>query len=105
MNDKFKIDEKKYLEIKTYLERTLGHPIRDKNILAVGVNPLYHGQTKRLIEVGKYYADLEPGALSEMVIAIFETKLFCVCTENRGALQGLPYFFTRETVYKVIEGK
>jgi hypothetical protein len=105
MHEESKIDEQKYREIKTYLEKTLGYPIRDKKIAALGVNSLYHGQPKRLIEVGKNYSDLEPGSPSEKVIAIFETKLFCVCTESRGCLQGLPYFFTRETVYNVIEDK
>ncbi|MEE9442855.1 MAG: hypothetical protein V3V99_09340 [candidate division Zixibacteria bacterium] len=105
MREKSTIDEQKRREIKSYLEKTLGYPIRDKKIAALGVNPLYHDQPKRLIEVGKYYSDLEPGSPSEQVIAIFETKLFCVCTESRGCLQGLPYFFTRDTVYEVIEDK
>lgn len=94
-------DEKRYQEIKEYLEKTLGHPIKEKKIAAIGVNPLYHGQSKRLIEVGHSYADLEPNAPGEQVIAIFETKLFCVVTESRGAGRGLPYFFTRDTVYDV----
>ncbi len=95
------IDDKRYLEIKNYLEKTLGHPIKDKKIAAIGVNPLYHGQSRRVIEVGHFYTDLEPESPSEEVIAIFETKLFCVVTEKRGGGEGLPYFFTRETVYDV----
>ncbi|MEZ5360173.1 MAG: hypothetical protein R3F48_15255 [Candidatus Zixiibacteriota bacterium] len=95
------LDDQRYREIKEYLEKTLGHPIKDKKIAAIGVNPLYHGQSKRLIEVGYHYADLEPDSPSEQVIAIYETKLFCVVTEKRGACQGLPYFFTRDTIYDV----
>ena len=90
-------------EIKRYLEQTLGHEIMDKRIEAIGINPPYHGQSKRLIRVGTTYADLEPGAPEEQVIAIFETKLFCVVTKTRGAGTGLPYFFTRDTVFEVRE--
>ena len=90
-------------KLKSYLENLLGHPITDKRIKAIGVNPLFHGQSKQLIEVGQFYSDLEPGAPEEQVIAIFETKLFCVCTPQRGGGEGLPYFFTRQTVYEVIE--
>lgn len=96
------IDNNRYQEIREYLEKTLGHPIKNKKIAAIGVNPLYHGQSSRMIEVGHFYADLEPDAPSEQVLAIFETKLFCVVTESRGACRGLPYFFTRDTIYDVI---
>jgi len=95
------MDEEKREEIRLYLEKTLGHPVRKKHITALGVNPPYHGQGKRLLEVGNSYADLEPGSPSEKILAIFETKLFCVCTATRGAGEGLPYFFTRDTVYEV----
>ena len=91
-----------YSEIKTYIERMTGHRVRDKKIRAIGVNPLYHGTPKRLLEVGRYYADLEPGAPAQKIVAIFETTLFCVCTPERGAGTGLPYFFTRESVYTVV---
>ncbi|MCK5125689.1 MAG: hypothetical protein KAR42_05495 [candidate division Zixibacteria bacterium] len=96
------LSEKEYQRIKQYLEETLGHPIKSKRIAAIGVNPLYHGQNKRTIQVGSHYADLEPDSPSEQVIAIFETKLFCVVTEGRGNGEGLPYLFTRETVYDVM---
>lgn len=99
------LDDHEYQNIKNYLEDLTGKKVRGKKIRALGVNPLYHGQSKRLIEVGKYYADLEPEAPAEQVVAIFETTLFCVCTPSRGAGQGLPYFFTRESVYIVEEMK
>lgn len=94
-------DNTRYNEIKAYIENLTGHRVRDKKIRAIGVNPLYHGTPKRLLEVGHYYADLEPGAPSQKIVAIFETTLFCVCTPDRGAGIGLPYFFTRESVYRV----
>ena len=89
--------------IRLYLEKTLGHPVQAKIIKAIVVNPHYHGQPKRKIEVGQYCADLEPGRPRELVLAIFETKLFCVCTKERGAGEGLPYFFTRDTIRSVEE--
>ena len=95
------LDDQEFEKIRKYLEDLTGQKISDKKIRALGVNPPYHGQPKRLIEVGKYYADLEPEAPSEQVIAIYESKSFCVCTPNRGAGTGLPYFFTRDTIYIV----
>jgi len=94
-------DNTGYEEIKAYIEQLTRHRVRDKKIRAIGVNPLYHGTPKRLLEVGHYYADLEPGAPAQKIVAIFETTLFCVCTPERGAGTGLPYFFTRESVYCV----
>ena len=46
-----------------------------KKIAAIGVNPLYHGQSKRMIEVGHYYADLEPelvGAVERLIDFVAE---------------------------------
>ncbi len=97
------LDEARYEEIKGYIEKLTGQKVHAKKISAIGVNPPYHGQPKRLIEVGNIYADLEPGAPPEEILAIYESKSFCVCTAERGALKGLPYFFTRDTVYEVIE--
>lgn len=96
--------DKKYCALKEYIARTTNQKVRDKKIRALGVNPLYHGQPKRLLEVGQVYSDLEPGTPSERIVAIFEIQtLFCVCTPSRGAGEGLPYFFTRESVYRVEE--
>jgi len=97
------LDDARYDEIKRYIENLTGQKVHAKKIRAIGVNPPYHGQPKRLIEVGKTYADLEPGSPPEEIVAIYESKSFCVCTAERGALTGLPYFFTRDTVYEVIE--
>lgn len=97
------MDDREYQRIKEYIENLTGQKISSKKIMALGVNPPYHGQPKRLIEVGKFYAELEPGAPLEEVVAIFESKSFCVCTPDRGAGRGLPYFFTRDTVYLVKE--
>ncbi len=99
------IDDDEREKIRQYLENLTGQKVSDRKIRALGVNPPYHGQPKRLIEVGKSYADLEPGAPSEEILAIFESKSFCVCTATRGTGTGLPYFFTRDTVYRLEEIK
>ncbi|MDD3732388.1 MAG: hypothetical protein PHU88_08450 [candidate division Zixibacteria bacterium] len=88
-------------EIKKYLEQLLGQKLKDRPIRAIGVNPRYHGLPKRLIEEGGIYDNLEPGAPSERVLAIFEGTLFCVCTTGRGAGTGMPYLFHREDIYTV----
>jgi hypothetical protein len=88
-------------KIKKYLEQLLGQKMKDRHVRAIGVNAGYHGLPKMLIEEGKSYRDLEPGAPGERVIAIFEAAFFCVCTVSRGAGEGMPYLFHRRDVYKV----
>jgi hypothetical protein len=39
------------------------------------------------------------------VVAIFESVSYLVCTPDRGAGEGLPYFFTRNEVREVEEGE
>ncbi len=92
-------------KIRLYLEKLVDRPVRSKPIRAIVVSPLYHGQPKRRIEVGQCYSDLEPGEPSRQVVAIFESDSFLVCTPERGAGEGLPYFFTRNEVRKVEEGE
>jgi len=98
------MDERERQRIAEYLTKLVSRPIRDKRIKAIVVNPLHHGLPKRRIEVGQSYADLEPGAPSQRVIAIFESDSFLVCTPERGAGDGLPYIFTRQEVKSVEEG-
>ncbi len=97
------LDDKRHEEIRLYLEKLLKNKVLKKKIRAIVVNPLYHGSPKRKIEVGNYYADIEPEAPRQKVVAIFESRPFVVCTEERGAGEGLPYFFTREEVRRVDE--
>jgi hypothetical protein len=98
------MDDTERQQIADYLAKLLNRPVRDKRIKAITVNPLHHGLPKRRIEVDQHYADLEPGAPSQEVIAIFESDSFLVCTPERGAGEGLPYIFTRQEVKGVEEG-
>ena len=95
------IDPDKIEQYRLYLEKLFKQPVSGRRIISIEVNPLYHGQNRRTIEIGKSYTELEPGAGSETVIAIFESKSFLVVTENRGAGSGMPFIFTRDTVIRV----
>jgi len=55
------------------------------------------------IEVGSQCANLEPDAPSQLVVAIFESRSFIVCTPDHGTGKGMPYFFTRDEVKKVVK--
>ncbi len=98
MNEKplMEADERK--QVVDYLAKLMQRPVRDKRINAIEVNPLYHGSSRRRIEVGQHYADLEPDAPSQLVVAIFESDSFLVCTPERGYGEGVPYIFTRQEV-------
>jgi len=96
-----KTTQPQWEEILKYLRETMKAPVREKRIRAITVNPSNHWQPKMHIEVGKYYSNLEYGSPSELVVAIFESTVFYVCTPTRGAGQGLPYLFAREDVKQV----
>lgn len=89
--------------VKKRLEELTKTRIRAKRIKAITVNPSDHHLPKMKIEVGKICKTLEAGAPAERVLAIFESTLFMVVTENRGLDRGLPYFFFRGDVRDVVE--
>ena len=101
MSERPLIEADKRKQVTDYLAKLMRRPVRDKRIKAIEVNPLYHGYSRRRIEVGQYYADLEPGAPSQLVVAIFESDSFLVCTPERGCGEGVPYIFTRQEVRDV----
>ena len=98
------MDKNEHKRIAAYLAKLMNRPVRNKRIKSIDVNPLHHGLPRRRIEVGKHYADLEPDAPAQLVVAIFESDSFLVCTPERGAGEGLPYIFTRAEVKGVEEG-
>lgn len=95
------ISDEEREKIKEYLEGYVQGKVREKKIKSMRVNMSYKGRPYVVIEVGKYYSDLEPGAPREQVIAIFESESFLVCTRERGAMHGPPYYFIRENVREV----
>ena len=97
------ISDEERLKIQAYLEGSVLGKVRDRKIKSIRVNMSYGRQPYLTIEVDKYYSDLEPGAPNQQVIAIFESDSFLVCTRERGAGQGLPYYFIRENVRQIIE--
>jgi hypothetical protein len=88
-------------QIKGYLEEAFDMKIRDRAIRAIKVNPTQQALPPLDVRVGRPCANLEPGAASEEVLAIFDSTVFLVCTPSRGAGRGLPYFFAREDVRNV----
>jgi hypothetical protein len=88
-------------EMAAYLEKLFGKPVSRRPIRRIEVNPPFHGQGRRFVTVGELSADLEPGAPSETVLAIFESMSYLVCTAERGAGKGMPYIFTRDAVVRV----
>ncbi len=97
------ISDEERLKIQAYLEGSVLGKVRDRKIRSIRVNMSYKQQPHLIIEVGKSYSDLEPGAPDQQVIAIFESDSFLVCTRERGAGQGLPYYFIRANVREVRE--
>jgi len=95
------ISEERREEIRAGLEKSIGVSVRKKTIKSIGVNPRQRSIPKMIIEVGKKYSGLEPGSPEEEIIAIFESTLFCVCTESRGTGGNPPYYFLREDVFSV----
>jgi hypothetical protein len=84
--------------LRAHLVRTLKVPVYDTRIRAITVNPMSRHQPKMRIEVGRHYANLEPDAPPEEVVAIMESKLYLVITPTRGYFQGMPYLFMRPDV-------
>ncbi len=95
------LSEKDRQEVIKYLEELTSNKIRPVKIKAIIVNPFNHKLPKMHIEVGKIYRNLEPDRPPEKILAIFEGKIFMVCTEQRGFKKGLPYFFVRQEVLNV----
>jgi hypothetical protein len=83
-------------------ERALKVPVQTRKIRAIEVVSVYHWQPKLYIEVGKPCADLWKDTPPELVLAIFESRSFLVCTPDHGIERGAPHIFTRDDVRKVI---
>jgi hypothetical protein len=87
--------------VRNYLQQLTGARLHDREIKSIEVNPTQQALPPLRVEVGTVCSNLEPGAAPELVLAIFESTVFMVCTPTRGAGEGLPYFFAREDVRRV----
>ena len=104
MRDRFQPPDDSILdEIRQYLEKLIGARVLKRKIKTLGVRSKYRWQPDMKIEIGKYYSKLEPNSPKELVLAIFESSVFCVCTAERGMNKGMPYLFNKEDVYLVEE--
>ena len=95
------IDKINREEIRLYLEQLFGQPVEDDLFISITVNPPYHGQNQRTINVGQVVDSLEPGSPAEEILAIFESRSFLVVTPSRGAGSGMPYIFPRHTIISI----
>jgi len=82
-------------------EKTLNVPVQTRKIRAIEVVSSYHWQPRLFIEVGKACAGLWKDTPPEMVLAIYESRSFLVCTPEHGVERGTPHFFTRDDVRRV----
>ncbi len=89
--------------LRQHLINTFGLKIRPKVIRAIKVNSSYHWQPPLFIEVGKKCQSLVQDGPSEEIVAIFESTAFLVCTPDHGVKGGIPHFFSRQDVRRVLE--
>ncbi len=90
-----------FAAIRERLEKLLRHKIKPVQVRSIYINSSYHWQPSMTIEVGGWYANLEPESPSQQVLAIFDGTLFVVCTAERGMTSGMPYLYQRQDVREV----
>jgi hypothetical protein len=90
------LTESEYNNLKAVLQKSLrGQKIKDRKIKKIKVNSAMHWQPSMWVEVGKSCPHLEENGSSQMVLAIFESVSFMVCTPGHGGADTPPYFFAR----------
>lgn len=97
------LDYDQWESLRRKIDEALKPPVKRRRIKAIKVNSSYHWQPPLYIEVGKKVAYLEPDGGSEEIIAIYESTTFLVVTPEHGYRSGLPHFFAKEDVQRVVE--
>jgi hypothetical protein len=97
------LDPEQFEEIRRKLEATYNEAVSGRRIRGLRVNSSYRWQPPLHMEVGKYCSHLSPDGPPELVLAIYESRSFLVCTPEHGIKQGSPYIFTRADVKGVID--
>lgn len=85
------------------LEQTYQERVSGRRIKAIRVNSGHRWQPPLYIEVGQPCAHLTPDGPPELVMAIFESRSFLVCTPDHGIDRGAPHIFTRTDVRQVVD--
>ncbi|MEW5796471.1 MAG: hypothetical protein AB1772_08920 [Candidatus Zixiibacteriota bacterium] len=88
--------------LRAKLERVYQAPVSRRRIRAIRTNSAYRWQPPLYVEVGCTCAVLTKDGPPELVVAIFESDSFLVCTPDHGAECGSPHIFTRADVRQVI---
>ena len=82
-----------YEAIRRFASETLGWQFRERRVFALRYR---HNGTEALAQVGEHDID------GEIILAIFDSVSYVVCTPNRGAFRGDPIVIGREEVSYVI---
>ena len=96
------ISKEEWEELKDWLGTQLKPAIKGRRIKAIKVNSAYRWQPPLYIEVGKSCADLEQDGGPEEILAIYESTTFLVVTPEHGNKKGLPYFFAKQDVNRIV---
>ena len=96
------LTDEEYDDLKERLEKMLRAPIKPRRIAALRVNSAQHWQPPMWVKVGEICKHLEPDSPGELVLAIFESTTFVVCTPEHGPGGQAPHFFSREDVRQVV---
>ena len=99
------LNDEQFEELRLKLEKKYGVPVSDRRIRALRVNSGYRWQPPLYIERGKYCAHLSPDGPPEMIVEIFESRSFLVCTPDHGVEEGSPHIFTRADVKQVVDAE
>ena len=96
------LSQDEFEKLRRKLEEMFDERVSDRRILALRINSGYRWQPPLYVEVGQCCASLTPDEPPEMIVAIFESRSFLVCTPDHGVENGSPFIFTRDDVKQVI---
>ena len=83
--------------VKKFAEETLDWEVSDRRIFSIAYQK--HGKEYH-VEVGKPDPRNE-----ELVVAIFESTTYLVCTPNRGVLRGMPLLISKSELTDITDFK
>ena len=85
------------------LEQTFHETVSRRRIQAIHTNSAYRWQPPLHIEIDRSCAGLTKEGPPELVVAIYESHSFLVCTPDHGFERGSPHIFTRADVRQVVD--
>ncbi len=98
-----RLSPEEFEQLRQKLETMYHEEVRDRRIRAIRVNSGYRWQPPLFVEVGQACAHLTPDGPPEVIVAIYESRSFLVCTPDHGIERGSPHIFTRADVKEVVD--